>query len=360
MSGWLRAPRGVDDLLAQAGHPVVAGQGGHQHLARGGHGVQQIRPLVQVHAVLDRVDAVPDRRRAAVQALGVRGDAVAQPVRLVGDGGQFGVGELERIGILELVGPGAGGHHLDEVRAPPDLLPDRAPHVVFAVGLAVHVTVEAPARGGRGDDLAAGQQARAAERAVAHGLPGLLRQQALGAGHADGGHPEAQVVTQLGLQEVGVNAGERFLGALGGVRDGSRGVRVGVGQARHEDPLAQIQRAGTVRARLGGVGHPADHPVFDQDRRVLAQRRPGAVPQPCSGQPEPSLIRGGRRDQRREPVRHVPAAFLPCLPLCLLLWVLLWVRHDLLMGRSGHRLMVFAWCAYRFPVRFFLASRTGV
>jgi len=71
-------------------------------------------------------------------------------------------------------------------------------------------------------------------------------------------------------------------------------------------------------------------------------------------------------------VRHVPAAFLPCLPLCLplclllylLLWVLLclllWVRHDLLMGRSGHRLMVFAWCAYRFPVRFFLASRPGV
>jgi len=63
-------------------------------------------------------------------------------------------------------------------------------------------------------------------------------------------------------------------------------------------------------------------------------------------------------------VRHVPAAFLLWVLLCLLLSVplclLLGVRHDLLMGRSGHRLMVFAWCAYRFPGRFFLASRTGV
>src|SRR5581483_11752117 len=72
---------------------------------------------VQVHAVLDGVHAVPDRGRAAVHALRVRAHPVAEPVCLVGDRGEFRVGELERIRVLKLVGPCPGRHHLDEVRA---------------------------------------------------------------------------------------------------------------------------------------------------------------------------------------------------------------------------------------------------
>jgi hypothetical protein len=52
---------------------------------------------------------------------------------------------------------------------------------------------------------------------------------------------------------------------------------VRVGQPGHEDALAQLDRPGTVRARLAGVGDPADDAVLDQDRRVLAQRGSGTV-----------------------------------------------------------------------------------
>jgi hypothetical protein len=176
------------------------------------------------------------------------------------------------------------------------------------VGLAVHVTVETPARRRRGDELPAGQQAGTPERAVAHGLPGLLRKQALRPYDADGGHPVAQVVAQFGLQEVGCDPRQRLLGALGHAGDAARGVRVSVGQPGHLDPLAKLDGAGAVRARLAGVADPADDPVLDQDRRMLAQRRSGAVEQPGPGQPEPPLGRRRGREQRREPVRHVDTA----------------------------------------------------
>ncbi len=246
---------------------------------------------------------------AAVQALGVGGDPEAQAVGLVHHRGQLRVGELERVGIFQLVGAGAGRHHLDEVGSGPYLLADRPPHIVLAVGLAVHVTVETSARRRGRDDLPAGQQPGTAERAVAHRLPGLLRHQPLRPADPDGGDTEAQVVAEFGLQEVSCDAGQRFLSALRHLRDGARGVRVGVGQPGHEDTLTYIQRPGAVGARLAGVGDPADDSVLDQDRRVLAQRRSGAVKEARSGQPDPLLGRGGRRDQCREPVCHVSATF---------------------------------------------------
>src|SRR5204863_1615993 len=88
------------------------------------------------------------------------------------------------------------------------------------------------------------------------------------------------------------------------------GVRVG--QSRHQHPPAQVDRASTVRAPLPVVRDAADDTVFDQDRGVLAQRRPGAVEKPRSGQPEPPLLRGRSRDQCREPMRHVVTT-LSCL-----------------------------------------------
>src|SRR5204863_3022388 len=88
------------------------------------------------------------------------------------------------------------------------------------------------------------------------------------------------------------------------------GVRVG--QSRHQHPPAQVDRASTVRAPLPVVRDAADDTVFDQDRGVLAQRRPGTVEKPRSGQPEPPLLWGRSRDQCREPVRHVVTT-LRCL-----------------------------------------------
>ncbi len=121
--------------------------------------------------MLDGVRARCDRRLAPIQPLGMRGDPEPHPVLLAGHGPKLGLRQLERAGILQLVGAGAGGHNLDEVRPGPDLLANRPPHIVRPVGFAVHVAVKPPAgRGGR-DDLPAGQDARAAERAVTHRLP---------------------------------------------------------------------------------------------------------------------------------------------------------------------------------------------
>ena len=306
----LRHRFGVSGInrVAQPGHPVVPRQGGHQYLPGGGHCLQQIRPLVQVHAVFDGVGAVADRRRAAVQPLGMGGDPEAQAVRLIGHGRQLRLGQLERIGILHLVGPGPGRHHLDEVGTGADLLPDRAPHVVRAVCLPVHVAVETPARRRRRDDLPAGQQARAAERAVAHRLPRLLRRQALRARDADGRHPVAQIVAQLGLQEVRAGPREHRLRAAQDLRDPARRVGVRVDQPRHQRPLPHVQPPGTIRARLRRIPDVPDDPVLHQDRRALADRRAGAVKQPRAGQPQPSLSGGRRRYQRREPMCHAGTA----------------------------------------------------
>ena len=163
-------------------------------------------------------------------------------MRLVRDGGQLGLGHLKRLGVFHLVRPGAGSHDLDEVGPGPDLLPDRAPHVVGPVRLAVHGPVE-PASGCRGrDDLAAGQHAGPAECAVAHGLAGFLEPLALGAGEPHRGHAHAQELAQFGLQKVRRGPGEDGLGAAQGRRGVGVGqdVRMGLDQARHERALLQV------------------------------------------------------------------------------------------------------------------------
>ena len=152
--------------------------------------------------MLESVRAAGDRRLAAGQPLGVRRQPETHPVRLIGHGRQLRLGQLERIGVLQLVRAGAGRHDLDEIGACPDLLADRPAHVIRAVGLPVHVAIETAARGSGRDDPAAGQQSGTAERAVAHRLAGLLRREPLGSGNADGGDAAAQVSAQVGLQEM--------------------------------------------------------------------------------------------------------------------------------------------------------------
>ena len=83
-----RGLRGVDGVTETA-HPVVAAERRHQHLPAGGHCLQQLGALVEVHAVLDRVHSVGDGRGGPVQALDVGGHPEAHPVSLVNDGGEL-------------------------------------------------------------------------------------------------------------------------------------------------------------------------------------------------------------------------------------------------------------------------------
>jgi hypothetical protein len=87
--------------------------------------------------MLDRVHHVPDCGRGAVEPLDVRGDPDAHPVCFLHQRLKFSVGELRRVGILQLVRARAGRHHLDEVRPGPQLLTDRLAHVIGSVGLTV-------------------------------------------------------------------------------------------------------------------------------------------------------------------------------------------------------------------------------
>ncbi len=225
-------------------------------------------------------------------------------MRLIGHGRQLRFGQLERIGVFQLVRTGAGRHDLDEIGAGPDLLADRPAHVIGAVGLPVHVAIETAARRGSRDDPAAGQQAGAAERAVAHRLPGLLRRQPLGSGDPDGGDAAAQVRAQVGLQEMRGGPGQGLLGAPQGLRHVPGSMRVRVGQAGHQHPLPGVQQPGAVRAGLGRGADPPDDTVLDQHRGPVTDRAAGAVEQPGAGQPQPPARRGRIGDQRREPVRH--------------------------------------------------------
>jgi hypothetical protein len=89
------------DLVLEAGDTVEAGQGGHQHLAVVRHPLEQVRALVQVHAVLDRVDALLDRDLGAVDPFGVGGDAVALAMGFLDQRRGLGATELRRVWVLE-------------------------------------------------------------------------------------------------------------------------------------------------------------------------------------------------------------------------------------------------------------------
>src|SRR5262249_26741595 len=149
-----------------------------------------------------------------------------------------------------------------------------------------------------------GQDARAAERAVTHRLPGLLRRQPLRPGDADRGHPPAQVASQLGLQEVRRRPRQHLLRPLLHPRNAARGVRMRVDQPAQQHPLPGVDEPRPRGARLLGGCHPPDHAILNQHRDALTHRAAGAVKQPQPGQTQPARSWRGRRDQRRKPVRH--------------------------------------------------------
>ena len=96
--------------------------------------------------MLDRVHPVLDRGGGAVEAFNVGGDLDAHAMGFVDECGELDVGELDRVRVLHLVGPSAGGHHFDEVRARTQLLSYRLADVIRAVSLPVHRAIEPPTR----------------------------------------------------------------------------------------------------------------------------------------------------------------------------------------------------------------------
>ena len=268
------------DLVVEAGDAVEARQRRHQHLTRRGHPLQQVGPLVEIDAVLDRVDPLEDRELGAGEPLRVRGGPVALAMRLLDERRDLLPRHLGRIGILQLDAARARRHHLDEVGAAAQLLADRAAHVVGTVGLTVHPGEPPPAGRRGGDDRAAGQQTRSAERAVAHRLACLEHDVVVGTDVADGRDPAAQRLTQVGREEVGARVGQQRLGARVGLGQLRPDVRVGVDQPGHQRAPVELDHL-RVRGRLfAGRRDRLDHAVADEhggarDGRPIRCRRTG-------------------------------------------------------------------------------------
>ena len=252
---------------------------------------------MEVHPVLDGVHPVRDRRLAAVEPLGVRGHLEAHSVGLVDERRELGLGELDRVGVLELVRACARRHHLDEVGTGADLLAHGAAHVVRPVRLSVHVAVEAATRRRRRNDLSAGEQPWAPEGPVTHRLAGLLRAQSLGADDPDRGDALAKAIAELRLQEVRRRPRQHLLGAAERRGRMAGGVRVSVDEPR------QNHAAFEVDGTLAPLGHGsealtdgADHAILDEDRCPLADLVAGAVEKAGVGEPEPFARRWRRCD----------------------------------------------------------------
>ena len=87
-------------LREPLGEIVERRQRRDQHDAVRRHPLEQGRLAVEREAVLHGVDAFLDRQAASVEALGVRRDANAEPVRLVDERPQLVPRQLGGLGIL--------------------------------------------------------------------------------------------------------------------------------------------------------------------------------------------------------------------------------------------------------------------
>ena len=238
--------------------------GAVRHAAAVLHGVDS-----EIHGPLDR----------GVEG-GVRGDGQPAPVRLVDDGLEFLIGELQQV---------VAHHDLDQVGAGLHLLPHGAPHLVRPGGLAAAPVGVAA---GLHDRLGADQQARAREHPLLHRLLGELAAPV----HPQVAHHRdsaAQVRQHVGRRLVGADLGRVVHRLCGEVVDpvpGQVGVAVDqAGQdrsARREDrpsfprgrvprpdrhDPAPLQRDVAVLDHL--LPHPRDHAAAERDRCRLARRQ---------------------------------------------------------------------------------------
>jgi hypothetical protein len=222
-----------------------------------------------------------------------RGHPVAQPVASSVTAASSGSVSWSGIGVLELV-----------ERAPVVIiLTKSAPHRICSLTARLmssgpsasrYMSPVAPARCRGRDDLPAGQ-AEPAERAVAHGLPGLLRHQPRDPQTRMGGHAEAQVVAEVRPAGSAPRPWQRRPRPPWrcAVRGRTRGARR---SAWASAPPAHVDRAG--RRPGTAPGRPATRRMTlssTRDRGVLAQRRPGTVEAaPRSARAAPRLGPGPR------------------------------------------------------------------
>jgi hypothetical protein len=194
----------------------------------------------------------------------------------------------------------AGRHHLHEVGAVAQLLAHSTPNVVDPVRLPVHPGEEPAARTGGRDDPAAGQDARSAERAVAHRLPGLDDDVADRADGAYGRDPHSKDLAQLRAEHVRERSGQKRLGAAQryGLLEREADVGVRVDEPGEERPAGEIDRARPFGRRLAGARHERDPSVLDEHRCARA------VLEPCVRQPQAVAARRGIGDQGGEAGRH--------------------------------------------------------
>ena len=300
------------------GDVVEEVEGGDEHRPALGHPVQQIRPLVEVEAVLDGVDAGPDREFRPGQSLAMRGGPIGLAMGLVHERAHLVGRHLARVRVLQLHRAGAGAHDLDEVRPGPDLLADGAPDVVGPVGLAVHAREKPPTGRGRGHDSAAEEHPGRGERPVARGLAGVEQDVAVGADVADRRDAVAQQVAERPGHEVAENPVAERLGALGGPREvprvlEHRDMDVGIDQARQHRQAGDIDQAGVIRSAVIRAGDRLDPAVPDVDRARFRGSPPTIVHDMASDERRPSG-RGRRIGEERRQATDVHCGMLRPAP----------------------------------------------
>ena len=222
----------------------------------------------------------------------MRSDADPEPVRLVDERGELGPGQLGGLGVLADDGACAGRHHLDEVRASPELLADSLAHVVRAVGLAVHRPEDATAGRRRRDDPRAREDARAGEDAELDGLAERDRLVVHAADVPHGGDPRLEERLRALCEDVVADlARTRELAVERASRAEARSADVvaqqmdmGVDETGKQRSPGDVDRP--VGRSPGRVADVRDPSVSEGDDDAVARWRAGAVDETCAPEDE--------------------------------------------------------------------------
>jgi hypothetical protein len=222
------------------------------------HALQEIeRLLVGEVAVVDAVDAVPDRHLHALRRAGVRRHQLAHAVRRLDHRSQLGIGQGRDLGpgvADELV---ARDVDLDRVDAVANALPDHAAHLVRPIrdepeALLVDVALALVAQARRHCDLrAAGAHPGAGDEALGDGVPGGDAQERLGRCRLeDAGEAvvEQQAAVLGGQEHVALGRNDAELRR--GMDAGKGGMAVPLDHAGHQRHAGAVDDGG----RFGGNG----------------------------------------------------------------------------------------------------------
>ncbi len=271
----------------------VGDQGRHEE---GVAGTQQRQAFgVEQVAMLDAAHPGPQRPVDRPRGVGVRADVPVGRRRLLDRRSDLRDRILRRVDAVGGGGDAAGGHDLEVVRAPPQLLPGGPPDGVHPVGHRADPRPEAasgrrPSVAGRphvavtaglAQRVPAEEQPRPGQQALGLGAG----QAVIGAAHvAHGGEPAAQHRPH-GPGGVRGDVGARSVLQVPQLGREGGDVHVPVDQTRHEVPAGDVQLVGVRRGQIGAdrrdrcVVHPdvggAPRPVGQIEDVAAAQDRRG-------------------------------------------------------------------------------------